>query len=141
MKHRVKYAAEGLLSGKQVGDQVTFDSADTAHLLALGLIETEDEYEARQAAKAEAEAETQTDSVTMKVSWADLSAVVSPDRIAELVMTEEDRLLEPHKKGGGWYHFGEGAALVKVQGRDEALAELAKREAANVESGQPADGQ
>jgi len=141
-KYRVKHASVGgPLTGKAPGDQVSVTGEDEQHLLALGLIETEDEYEARQAARAEAEAEAQTDSVTVKVSWADLSAVVSPDRIAELVMAEEDRLLEVHKKGGGWYHFGEGDTLVKVQGRDEALAELAKREAANAEPGQPADGQ
>ena len=140
MKYRVKYAAEGLLSGKQVGDQVAFDSADTAHLFALGLIETEDEYQERQAAKAEAEA-AQTDSVTVNVNWGDLSPVVSPERIAELVTAEEDRLLDAHKKGGGWYHFGEGDALVKVQGREDALAELAKLQEAADAAGQPAGGE
>ena len=81
------------------------------------------------------------ESVTVNVGWDDLSPVVSRGRIAELVTAEEDRLLDAHKKGGGWYHFGEGDALVKVQGRDDALAELAKRQEAANAAGQPAGGE
>ena len=114
--YRVKYRALGLLSSKEPGDTVKLDDADAAHLLDLGVIESEEDYEERQVAKAEAEA-TQTESVTVNVDWGDLSHVVSPERIAELVTAEEDRLLDAHKKGGGWYHFGEGDALVKVQDR------------------------
>lgn len=141
MKYRVKHASVGgPLTGKAPGDQVTVTGEDEQHLLALGLLETEEEYEARQAAKAEAEA-AQTDTINMTVDWASLSQVISPERMAELVMAEEDRLLEPHKKGGGWYHFGEGPDLVKLQGREDALAELAKRQEAANAAGQSAGGE
>lgn len=213
MKHRVKYTAQGLLSGKSVGDVVSFDDADTRHLLALGLIETEEDYQARQEAKAQAEAESEPEEpdsdeleevrkaleterevsaekqrlidklladqatdqkalsrssaeaaklsqalektrqelanaqatqqqgetgtlmVPIKPEW--LSSVVSPERIAELIAEEEDRLLEPHKGKSGWYQFGEGDDTVKVQGRDAALTELAKR--LNAEGGDDAE--
>lgn len=140
-KYRLKYASVGgAATGKKPGDVITVTGDEEAELLALGLLETEDEYQERQAAKAEAEA-AQTDSVTVNVNWGDLSPVVSPERIAELVTVEEDRLLDAHKKGGGWYHFGEGDALVKVQGREDALAELAKLQEAADAAGQPASGQ
>jgi len=135
-KYRLKYASVGgAVTGKKPGDVITVTGDEEAELLALGLLETEDEYQERQAAKAE------TLSVTVNVGWGDLSPVVSPERIAELVTAEEDRLLDVHKKGGGWYHFGEGDALVKVQGRDDALAELAKRQEAANAAGQPAGGE
>lgn len=125
MMYRVKYASVGLLTGKQVGDQVKLDTADAKHLLDLGAIETEAEYQARQAAAAEA-AEQET--LTVQLDTAALSPVVSHERVAELIAEEEDRLLEPFKKGGGWFHFPvEGAEPIKVQGREAALVELAKR--------------
>ncbi|WP_295814514.1 hypothetical protein [uncultured Deinococcus sp.] len=122
--YRVKYASVGLLTGKQVGDQVKLDTADAKHLLDLGAIETEAEYQARQAAAEAAEQET----LTVQLDTAALSPVVSHERVGELIAEEEDRLLEPFKKGGGWYHFPvEGGEPIKAQGREAALAELARR--------------
>ncbi|MHA0041513.1 hypothetical protein [Deinococcus sp. PEB2-63] len=59
--YRVKYRALGLLSSKEPGDTVKLDDADAAHLLDLGVIESEADYQERQAAKAEAETEDETE--------------------------------------------------------------------------------
>lgn len=127
MDYRVRYASVGLLSGKVPGDVVSIaDTADAKHLHDLGAIETENEYQARQEALAEIAAQ---ETLTVQLDAADLSPVVSRERVGELIAEEEDRLLEPFKKGGGWYHFPvDGADPVKAQGRDAALDELARRQ-------------
>ena len=73
--------------------------------------------------------------------------LVSPEEQAKLdaarTKAEGDARLAPFVKGGGWYLFpavAEGGEPVKVQGRDDALAELARREAASA-AAQPAAGQ
>lgn len=43
----------------------------------------------------------------------------------------EDARLAPYAKKGGWYHFGTGETVVKVQGREAALAELEAQRAAD----------
>lgn len=126
-KYRVKYSL-GKLEGLNPGDATPkLTQAEVEHYLGLGLIETEDEYQARQEAQAKAEAEYQAQQPTDTVQTASLSQVISPERMQELVTEEEDRMLEPHKGKSGWYQFGEGDEVVKVQGREAALEELAKR--------------
>lgn len=102
--YRVLYRSEGILSGSDPGDEVTItDTQDAAHLLGLGLIETEEAYQERKAA-----AEADED---------------------DLPLTDEERL-KPYHKGGGWYHFaGEGGVLTKLR-REEALAKPTELEAA-----------
>lgn len=104
---RVRYRSQGILSGADPGDLVTIlDTQDAAHLLDLGLIESEEAYQERRAAEAE-----------------------SGDDDDAPPLTDEERL-KPYNKGGGWYHFtGEGGVLTKLR-REEALAKLAALEAA-----------
>lgn len=141
MKYVVKFTSEGLLSGKNIGDQVSFDDADTQHLLNLDLIEPEADYQARQEAKAQAE-QAEPAPTGSPLS---LSQIISPERMAELMTEEEDRLLEPHKGNGGWYEFPPAETdgkPVKVQGRAAAVEEFVRRlEAEHVESGDSANGQ
>lgn len=144
-KYRLKYASVGgSITGKMPGDEVTVTGDEEQQLKDLGLIESEEDYQARQDARAQAEAEA-AQQQTSTLEFASLSQVISPERIAQLVQEEEDRLLEPHKGKSGWYQFGEGDDTVKVQGRDAALTELAKRLNAeggdDVESGDSANGQ
>lgn len=109
--YRVRYRSEGILSGSDPGDVVTItDTQDAAHLLDLGLIETEEDFEARALAAVGAHD-------------------VAKGNPAFTALTDEERL-KPYAKGGGWYHFtGEGGVLTKLR-REEALAKLTELEAA-----------
>lgn len=75
-----------------------------------------------------------------------LHLVTSEDQAkldAARVKAEQDAKLAPYVKGGGYYEFPaleEGSDPVKVRGREAALAELARREAAG-DAGQPASGE
>ncbi|AWN24009.1 hypothetical protein DKM44_12845 [Deinococcus irradiatisoli] len=65
----------------------------------------------------------------------DAKALLASGLIAEVEPKQEasepslEERLETFAKGGGWYHFPQGAGEepLKVQGREAALAELAKR--------------
>ncbi|WP_145975288.1 hypothetical protein [Deinococcus gobiensis] len=108
----MKYASVGgVLTGKKPGDTVEIhDAEELKHLLTLGLIETEEEAEAR----------------ALAAVGAHDAAKDSP---AFTALTDEERL-KPYAKGGGWYHFaGEGGVLTKLR-REEALAKLTELEAA-----------
>lgn len=109
MKYRVLYGSVGgVMTGKKPGQAVNIpDKEEAAHLLGLGLIESEEDYEARQEAKAEAGEDAATEEKRLRAA--------------------QDQVLEPYKRGGGWFHFGEGDDLVRVQGREDALAELKRR--------------
>lgn len=109
--HRVKYASVGgMLTGKRPGDTVEIhDAEELKHLLGLGLIETEEDFEAR----------------VLAAVGAHDAAKADP---AFTALTDEERL-KPYAKGGGWYHFSEGDVLTKLR-REEALAKLAALEAA-----------
>lgn len=119
MNYKVLYASVGLLSGRQPGETVTLtDPHDAAQLLNLGLIAPEDE------ASQEAQGKT-------------------VEQLAEERRAAEDTRLAPFKGEGGWYTFPateEGGEPLKVQGREKALAELARRETSS-DAGQPADGE
>lgn len=72
--------------------------------------------------------------------------LVTPDDQAKLdaakQRADEDARLQPYAKGSGWYEFAadeEGGKPVKMQGREAALAELTRREAAGA-TGQSAAG-
>lgn len=118
--HRVKYASVGgVLTGKKPGDAVEiFDAEELKHLLDLGLIETEEDAQARALALVSAH-----------------DAAKGNPALTE-VLTDEQRL-EPYAKGGGWYHLPvEGGDPLKLR-REDALAELARREAAHAAGQQP----
>lgn len=145
-KYRVKHASVGgPLTGKAPGDQVSVTGEDEQHLLALGLIETEDEYEARQTAKAEAEAEDETEQVQ---DDGQVKALTDENTKLKSALERTQAQLSEVKervKADGKKHADEAKALkadVKAAQaeRDAALAKIPK-EGADVESGQPADGQ
>ena len=46
------------------------------------------------------------------------------NQLAEEQHQADEARLAPYKKAGGWYHFGEGDDLVKVQGFGAALEHL-----------------
>lgn len=109
MKYIVLYGSVGgVMTGKKPGEAVNIpDKEEAAHLLGLGLIESEEDYEIRQKQKAEASEDAGTEEERLRAA--------------------QDQVLEAYKRGGGWFHFGAGDDLVKVQGREDALAELKRR--------------
>lgn len=90
-------------------------------------VRLEGELKAAQDRVAQLESQQGATEAEITVNWASLSSVVAPERMAALVTEEEDRMLEPFKGKSGWYSFGEGEDLVKVQGREAAVEELARR--------------
>ena len=122
--------AEGMVRPGQV---LELDTTRARELLLKGLVVPEDEYEGEPLAEAQAASpEGETLTITPEALEAQRLATVAAQRASE------DASLEPYKKAGGWYHFGESDALVKVQGRDAALAELSRREAASDAGDSPA---
>lgn len=59
---------------------------------------------------------------------------------AEQQRQADEARLAAYKKAGGWYHFGEGEDVVKVQGFDAALKHLDSLGAADA-TGNSASGQ
>lgn len=90
-------------------------------------VRLEGELKAAQDRVAQLESQQGATEAEITVNWASLSSVVAPERMAALITEEEDRMLEPFKGKSGWYSFGEGEDLVKVQGREAAVEELARR--------------
>lgn len=143
--YRVKYRALGLLSSKEPGDTVKLDDADAAHLLDLGVIESEADYQERQTAKAEAETEDETEQ-----SQDDGQAQALADENTKL-KADLERLnaqvtqLKTDAKADAKKHADEVKGLkadVKAAQaeRDAALAKIPK-EGSTDAAGQPAGGE
>jgi len=146
--YRVKYRALGLLSDKEPGDTVKLDDADAAHLLDLGVIESEADYQERQAAKAEAEAEAEPeqsqDAGQVQALTAENGKLVEANTKLktdlERVTGQVTQLKADAKKHADEVKGLKADVKAAQAERDAALAKLPK-EGSTDAAGQPAGGE
>lgn len=140
--YRVKYRALGLLNSKEPGDTVKLDDADAAHLLDLGVIESEADYQERQAAKAEAEVEpeqAQDGGQVQALTAENTKLKADLERLnAQVTQLKTDAKAEAKKHADEVKAFKADVKAAQAE-RDAALAKIPK-EAANA-AGQPAGGE
>lgn len=145
-KYRLKYASVGgAVTGKKPGDVITVTGDEEAELLALGLLESEADYQKRQAAKAEAEAEaepeqSQDSGQVQALTDENTKLKADLERLnAQVTQLKTDAKADAKKHADEVKAFKADVKAAQAE-RDAALAKIHK-EGSTDAAGQPAGGE
>lgn len=115
---------DGLEGSVKRGQEITVDEDRAAELIRRGLAALPGE-----------------EALPVQGSGEEVLRLVSTEDQAKLEAAQlkaaQDARLVTYARGGGWYHFVDGDDVMKVQGREDAIAELDRREAASAAGDAP----